>query len=154
MYYVNELYCINDNEDAKLRLSIKESDFFNRLGSNNLFRVIHISEIVVYLIKLGQSTGIPTKIPRDLFGFFIEQGLLEKKKDSIHPPLILESIPEAQREKCELRYSIVMEYWNDFESRIAILEKSTRGTIFKKISDELEINITTISRIFYKFWSE
>ena len=80
MYYVNELYCINDNEDAKLSLSMKESDFINRLGSNNLFRVIHISEIVVYLIKLGQSTGIPTKIPRDLFGFFIEQGLLEKKK--------------------------------------------------------------------------
>lgn len=153
MYYVNELYCISDNEDAKLRLSIKESDFFNRLGSNNLFRVIHISEIVVYLIKLGQSTGIPTKIPRDLFSFFIEQGLLEKKMDNIHPPLILESIPEAQREKCELRYSIVMKYWNDFESRIDILEKSTRGTIFKKISDELEINITTISRIFYKFWS-
>ena len=71
-------------------------------------------------------------------------------KDPFSKILEDKELTEVQIKKRDLDWQLVEKYWEDNKNKL--LQKSYRSKVFKRISDESGVSLSTVKKLFSRFW--
>lgn len=113
-------------------------------------RIIETDEENAYIVNIDSSSSMPKieKIQR------LEEEIDAEKLVAVKDPFskILEDkeLTEVQLKKRDSDWQLVEKYWEDNKNEL--LQKSYRSTVFKNISNESGISLSTVKKLFSRFW--
>lgn len=113
-------------------------------------RVIEIDEENVYIVKIDCASSMPIveKLQR------LEEEVNAEKLIAVKDPFsrIIEDkeLTEVQIKKRDEDWHLIENYWEDNKNKI--LQKTYRSKILKKISDESGVSLSTVKKLFSRFW--
>ncbi|MEG0308344.1 MAG: DDE-type integrase/transposase/recombinase [Clostridium sp.] len=113
-------------------------------------RVIELDEDNVYVVNIDAATSMPRteKLGK------VQEEVDEEKLIAIKDPFlkILEDkeLTSVQIKKRDTDWKLVEVYWE--HNKIKLLKKTYRNNMFKRISEESGVSLSTVKKLFSRYW--
>lgn len=120
--------------------------------NQNRIRIIYIDNQYKYLyyVNLDLGVSMPKKELVEKIESEINNNILIKIPDPFLKSIDEEQLTDKEKRKRDLHWLIVKKYW--YENKEIILEKKGRQRRLKEIANENNLPITSVKRIFSRFW--
>lgn len=115
-------------------------------------RIIFIDDEHKFLfyVNIDASTSMPRKVLVDNLEAEVKNNILIKIIDPFSRNIEEEELSELQKEKRDLDWNLIENYWND--EKEVLLEKRGRENRFKEIANENNLSLQKIKKTFSRFW--
>ena len=125
--------------------------YVNKQNENRI-RVIYIDKEYKYLyyVNLDSKVSMPKKELVQKIEEELTNDILIKIPDPYLKSIDEDQLTNKQKEKRDLHWTVVKKYW--YENKEAILQKKGRQKRLTKISNENNLSIASLKRIFTRFW--
>ncbi|MGE4213438.1 MAG: Mu transposase C-terminal domain-containing protein [Anaerotignaceae bacterium] len=113
-------------------------------------RVIETDEDNIYIVNIDAATSMPRSENLEKLQEEIKTEKLVKIKDPFLKILEDKELTSVQIIKRDNYWRIIEYYWED--NKIKLLKKAYRNKIFKNISAESGVSISTVKKLFSRYW--
>jgi hypothetical protein len=113
-------------------------------------RIINIDENSAYVVNIDATTSMPRSEELEKLQEEIDAEKLIAIKDPFSKVLEDKKLTPVQIQKRDTDWKLIEEYWED--NKMKILKKSYRNKSFKKISEESGVSLTTVKKLFSRYW--
>ncbi|MCT4507733.1 MAG: transposase family protein [Tepidibacter sp.] len=115
-------------------------------------RIVYIDDEnkALYYVNIDASTSMPKKVLIEKLEAEIKNNILIKIPDQFLKVIKEDEISELQKERRDLDWNIIQKYWNN--QKESLLERKGRENKLKKISDENNLSLPKIKKMFSRFW--
>lgn len=120
------------------------------IDNGERIRIIETDKENAYVVDIDSASSMPKlkKLQQ------LEEEIYAEKLVAVKDPFskILEDkeLTEVQIRKRDLDWQIVERYWED--NKYELLQKSYRSKVFKDISNESGVSLSTVKKLFSRFW--
>ena len=120
------------------------------IDNGERIRIIETDEENAYVVNIDSASSMPKVEKLQQLEEEIDAEKLISVKDPFSKILEDKELTEVQIKKRDLDWQLVEKYWEDNKSKL--LQKSYRSKIFKRISDESGVSLSTVKKLFSRFW--
>lgn len=113
-------------------------------------RIVEIIENNIYVVNIDAVTSMPKKEEMKKLEEEIETEKLIKIKDPFAKVIYENKLSENQISKRNESWEFIDKYLE--ENKLDLLNKSKRNNTIKKISEETGYSLTTVKKIFSRYW--
>ena len=125
---------------------------YKYLDINNVqrIRIIHTDENKVYLVEIDAKLSMPKMCDLEKIQEEIDCRKLIRVTDPFCKIIKDEELSKVQIEKRDIDWKIIDKYWE--KNRDELLSSSFRNKTLNMINKELGISLSTVKKIFYRYW--
>ncbi len=120
------------------------------IDNGERIRIIETDEENAYVVNIDSASSMPKVEKLQQLEEEIDAEKLVLVKDPFSKILEDKELTEVQIKKRDLDWQLVEKYWGDNKNKL--LQKSYRSKVFKRISDESGVSLSTVKKLFSRFW--
>ena len=120
------------------------------IDNGERIRIIETDEENAYVVNIDSASSMPKVEKLQQLEEEIDAEKLVLVKDPFSKILEDKELTEVQIKKRDLDWQLIEKYWEDNKGKI--LQKSYRSKVFKRISDESGVSLSTVKKLFSRFW--
>lgn len=120
------------------------------IDNGERIRIIETDEENAYVVNIDSASSMPKVEKLQQLEEEIDAEKLVLVKDPFSKILEDKELTEVQIKKRDLDWQLVEKYWEDNKNKL--LQKSYRSKVFKRISDESGVSLSTVKKLFSRFW--
>lgn len=120
------------------------------IDNGERIRIIETDEENAYVVNIDSASSMPKVEKLQQLEEEIDAEKLVLVKDPFSKILQDKELTEVQIKKRDLDWQLVEKYWEDNKNKL--LQKSYRSKVFKRISDESGVSLSTVKKLFSRFW--
>ena len=120
------------------------------IDNGERIRIIETDEENAYVVNIESASSMPKVEKLQQLEEEIDAEKLVLIKDPFSKILEDKELTEVQIKKRDLDWQLVEKYWEDNKNKL--LQKSYRSKVFKRISDESGVSLSTVKKLFSRFW--
>ncbi|MBE6051574.1 MAG: transposase [Clostridium sp.] len=120
------------------------------IDNGERIRIIETDEENAYVVNIDSASSMPKVEKLQQLEEEIDAEKLVLVKDPFSKILEDKELTEVQIKKRDLDWQLVENYWEDNKNKL--LQKSYRSKVFKRISDESGVSLSTVKKLFSRFW--
>ncbi len=120
------------------------------IDNGERIRIIETDEENAYVVNIDSASSMPKVEKLQQLEEEIDAEKLVLVKDPFSKILEDKELTEVQIKKRDLDWQLIEKYWEDNKDKI--LQKSYRSKVFKRISDESRVSLSTVKKLFSRFW--
>ena len=120
------------------------------IDNGERIRIIETDEENAYVVNIDSASSMPKVEKLQQLEEEIDAEKLVLVKDPFSKILEDKELTEVQIKKRDLDWQLVENYWEDNKSKL--LQKPYRSKVFKRISDESGVSLSTVKKLFSRFW--
>lgn len=120
------------------------------IDNGERIRIIETDEENAYVVNIDSASSMPKVEKLQQLEEEIDAEKLVLVKDPFSKILEDKELTEVQIKKRDLDWHLVEKYWEDNKNKL--LQKSYRSKAFKRISDESGVSLSTVKKLFSRFW--
>lgn len=120
------------------------------IDNEERIRIIETDEENAYVVNIDSASSMPKVEKLQQLEEEIDAEKLVLIKDPFSKILEDKELTEVQIKKRDLDWKLVEKYWEDNKNKL--LQKSYRSKIFEKISYESGVSLSTVKKLFSRFW--
>lgn len=113
-------------------------------------RVIETDEDNIYIVNIDAATSMPRSEKLEKLQEEIKTEKLIEIKDPFLKILEDKELTPVQIRKRDSDWKLIEDYWED--NKIKLLKKAYRNKIFKNISEESGVSLSTVKKLFSRYW--
>ncbi|WP_260713044.1 transposase family protein [Clostridium botulinum] len=139
-----------NEEGGSYMISINSVYKYVDINEEKRIRIIDIDENFAYLVNIDAKSSMPKcesleKMQEEIIG-----NKLVKVRDPFSKMIKEKELTIIQIEKRNNDWNIIEKYWE--KNRTQLLRTSNRNKILKMISEEYSISLSTVKKIFNRYW--
>ena len=119
------------------------------IDNGERIRIIETDEENAYVVNIDSASSMPKVEKLQQLEEEIDAEKLVLVKDPFSKILEDKELTEVQIKKRDLDWQLIEKYWEDNKGKI--LQKSYRSKVFKRISDESGVSLSTVKKLFSRF---
>ncbi|NFO46723.1 DDE-type integrase/transposase/recombinase [Clostridium botulinum] len=113
-------------------------------------RVIETDEDNIYIVNIDAATSMPRSEKLEKLQEEIKIEKLIEIKDPFLKILEDKELTPVQIRKRDNDWKLIEDYWED--NKMKLLKKAYRNKIFKNISEESGVSLSTVKKLFSRYW--
>lgn len=120
------------------------------IDNDERIRIIETDEENAYIVNIDSASSMPKIEKIQQLEEEIDAEKLVAVKDPFSKILEDKELTEIQVKKRDSDWQLIEKYWEDNKNEL--LQKSYRSKVFKNISNESGVSLSTVKKLFSRFW--
>lgn len=131
---------------------ITANSVYKYMENEERIRIIEIDKENVYIVNIDTNMSMPKIEKMERLQEEIESNRLILIKDPFFRVVEDKNLTQVQIKKRDADWNLINIYYDD--NKLKLLEKSYRNKTFNMISEESNISLATVKRLFSRYWQK